>query len=195
MKILFRCLVPALALMLAGCAGTADRSVDAPSTRPNFLVIVADDLGFSDIGAFGGEITTPNLDQLAAGGIKLTGFHTAPTCSPTRSMLLSGADNHVAGVGAMAEQITPQVRGRTGYEGVLTRRVVTIAELLHDAGYFTAQAGKWHLGLTEDQSPAARGFQRSFALLQGGHNHFGADQTPGWVAAGMSGSYRPAKAP
>ena len=75
----------------------------AKERRPNFLVIVADDLGYSDIGAFGGEISTPNLDRLALAGIRLAGFHTAPTCSPTRSMLLTGTDNHRAGLGTMAE--------------------------------------------------------------------------------------------
>ena len=77
--------------------------------RPNFLVILADDLGFSDLGAFGGEIATPNLDALAAGGLRLTDFHTAPTCSPTRSMLLTGTDHHIAGIGTMAEALTPEV--------------------------------------------------------------------------------------
>ena len=79
---------------------------DTPATRPNIVVIVADDLGYSDLGAFGGEIRTPNLDALAKRGVRLTDFHSAPTCSPTRSMLLSGTDNHTAGVGAMAETRT-----------------------------------------------------------------------------------------
>ncbi|MBB5684700.1 arylsulfatase [Sphingobium boeckii] len=141
--------------------------------RPNFLVIVADDLGYSDIGAFGGEIDTPNLDALAKKGVKLTAFHTAPTCSPTRSMLLSGTDNHLAGVGAMAELIAPNQRGKPGFEGYLRPNVASLAELLGANGYRTLLSGKWHLGLTPDQDPHARGFQRSFTLLQGGHNHFG----------------------
>jgi arylsulfatase len=147
----------------------------AEERRPNFLVIVADDLGYSDIGAFGGEIRTPNLDRLALAGIRLAGFHTAPTCSPTRSMLLSGTDNHLAGLGTMAEMIRPNQKGKPGYEGYLRSDVATLAERLAAGGYNTLFSGKWHLGLTPDQDPHARGFQRSFALLQGGHNHFGTD--------------------
>lgn len=147
----------------------------AKEKRPNFLVIVADDLGYSDLGAFGGEIRTPNLDRLALTGVRLAGFHTAPTCSPTRSMLLSGTDNHLAGLGTMAEMIRPNQQGKPGYEGYLRADVATLAERLAAGGYATLFSGKWHLGLTPEQDPHARGFQRSFALLQGGHNHFGTD--------------------
>lgn len=150
-------------------------SAQAKEGRPNFLVIVADDLGYSDIGAFGGEIHTPNLDKLAFAGIRLAGFHTAPTCSPTRSMLLSGTDNHLAGLGTMAEMIRPNQKGKPGYEGYLRSDVATLAERLATGGYSTLFSGKWHLGLTPEQDPHARGFERSFALLQGGHNHFGTD--------------------
>lgn len=144
-----------------------------PGSRPNFLVIVADDLGFSDLGAFGGEIATPHLDALAYAGLRLTNFHTAPTCSPTRSMLLTGTDHHIAGLGTMAETLAPEQIGKPGYEGHLNDRVVTVAELLRDAGYQTLMAGKWHLGLTCEQAPHARGFERSFALLPGAANHYG----------------------
>nr|WP_269466528.1 arylsulfatase [Sphingopyxis sp. QXT-31] len=147
----------------------------AKDKRPNFLVIVADDLGYSDLGAFGGEINTPHLDKLALAGVRLAGFHTAPTCSPTRSMLLSGTDNHVAGLGTMAEMIRPNQKDKPGYEGYLRADVATLAERLTAGGYATLFSGKWHLGLTPEQDPHARGFQRSFALLQGGHNHFGTD--------------------
>lgn len=146
-----------------------------PSARPNILIIVADDLGFSDIGAFGGEIRTPNLDALAARGLKLTGFHSAPTCSPTRSMLLSGTDNHLAGLGNMAEMLTPNQIGRRGYEGYLPDDVVTLADRLHDLGYATLMAGKWHLGTRSEDSPARHGFDQSFDLAQGGGNHYGLD--------------------
>src|SRR3546814_124428 len=148
------------------------------SDLPNLLVIVADDLGYSDLGAFGGEIRTPHLDRLALAGIRLAGFHTAPTCSPTRSMLLSGTDNHLAGLGTMAEMIRPNQQGKPGYEGYLRRDVATLAERLAAEGYRTLFSGKWHLGLTEEQDPHARGFQRSFSLAQGGHNHFGTDADP-----------------
>ncbi|PZO77273.1 MAG: arylsulfatase [Sphingomonas hengshuiensis] len=162
----------------------------APKGAPNFLVIVADDLGWSDIGAFGGEIATPNLDALALSGVRFTGFHTAPTCSPTRSMLMSGVDNHQAGLGTMAELLSDATRGRPGYEGYLNDRVASIAELLRAGGYTTLMAGKWHLGLTPDREPAARGFDHSFALLQGLSNHFGADQGAAWQRAGLNPSYR-----
>jgi len=141
--------------------------------RPNFLVIVADDLGFSDIGAFGGEIDTPNLDRLAHAGIRFNDFHSAPACSPTRSMLLTGTDHHIAGIGTMLEVAGPQFRGAPGYEGYLNDRVVALPELLRDAGYLTLMAGKWHLGNTIDRTPWARGFERSFALLPGGASHYG----------------------
>ena len=160
------------------------------ASRPNFLVIVADDLGWSDLGAFGGEIVTPNLDALANGGVRFTGFHTAPTCSPTRSMLLSGVDNHEAGIGTMAESLSPSLAGRPGYEGYLNDHVASIAELLQQGGYRTLMSGKWHLGLTEDRGPAARGFEHSFALLQGLGNHFGADQDGAWKKAKANTLYR-----
>lgn len=162
-------------------------TASAAERRPNFLIIVADDLGYSDIGAFGGEIATPNLDRLALAGIRLAGFHTAPTCSPTRSMLLSGTDNHIAGLGTMAELIRPNQQGKPGYEGYLRRDVATLAERLSVTGYRTLFSGKWHLGLTEEQDPHARGFQRSFALAQGGHNHYGTDADP---AKGGTATYR-----
>lgn len=141
--------------------------------RPNILVIVADDLGFSDIGAFGGEIDTPHLDALAYAGLRLTDFHTAPACSPTRSMLLTGTDHHIAGIGTMLE-VAPEFRGAPGYEGYLNDRVVTVSELLRDAGYQTLMSGKWHLGMSRETSPWRRGFQHSFALLPGAANHYGA---------------------
>jgi arylsulfatase A-like enzyme len=175
---------------LGSCQGQLPLPAASAAHRSNVLLIVADDLGFSDLGAFGGEIDTPNLDRLALAGVRLTDFHTAPTCSPTRAMLLSGADNHVAGLGTMAEALTPLQRGQRGYEGYMNRRVASVAELLHDAGYFTAQAGKWHLGLEADQSPAARGFERSYTLLQGVHNHFGMDQGEKWRALGLHSTYR-----
>ena len=103
-----------------------DVSADAPK-RPNILLVVVDDMGYSDIGPFGGEIRTPNLDALAKSGVVLTDFHTAPTCSPTRSMLLSGTDNHLAGLGSMAEVLRPNQQGQPGYEGYLNDRVVSIA--------------------------------------------------------------------
>ncbi|MFC6673906.1 arylsulfatase [Marinobacterium aestuariivivens] len=159
-------------LMLALTTLTLTGLASAENEKPNILLIVADDLGYSDIGAFGGEIETPNLDALAESGVRLTSFHTAPTCSPTRAMLLSGTDSHQAGLGNMAELLQPEQQGKPGYEGYLNTSVATLPEILHDAGYNTYMVGKWHLGRTEDKSPAARGFDKSFALIQGGASHF-----------------------
>jgi arylsulfatase len=149
--------------------------VYAGDRRPNFLVIVADDLGFSDIGAFGGEIDTPNLDALAYSGLRLTGFHTSPACSPTRAMLLTGSDNHRVGLGAMAEVRQDNQTGLPGFEGYLRADAPTLAERLSTAGYRTLFSGKWHLGMQDDQDPHARGFQYSFSLPAGGSNYFGRD--------------------
>jgi arylsulfatase len=143
--------------------------------RPNILLIVADDLGFSDLGAFGGEIRTPNLDGLAQEGRLLTDHHTAPTCSPTRAMLYSGADHHLVGLGSMAERLSPEQIGKPGYEGYLNQRALSFADLLHDSGYHTYISGKWHLGRTPEQSPQAWGFEHSFVLVNGAASHFAPD--------------------
>lgn len=179
---------PALAQRVRPALPTATGAVQQAG-RPNFLVIVADDLGWSDLGAFGGEIATPNLDALANKGVRFTGFHTAPTCSPTRSMLLSGVDNHQAGIGTMVESRPASLANRPGYEGYLNDRVASIAELLQQGGYRTIMSGKWHLGLTPERGPAARGFERSYALLQGLGNHFGADQGGAWKRANANATY------
>lgn len=141
-------------------------------TRPNILLIVADDLGYSDLGAFGGEISTPNLDQLAANNLQLTSMYAAPTCSPTRAMLMSGTDNHLVGLGTMGEALQPFQRGKPGYEGYLNHQAHSIAQLLKDGGYSTSMVGKWHLGLEPEQGPDRRGFQHSFSMLEGGASHF-----------------------
>ncbi|TVY47843.1 Arylsulfatase [Lachnellula occidentalis] len=158
----------------------------ASTKRPNFLVIVADDLGFSDLSCFGGEIRTPNLDKLASHGTRFTDFHAAAACSPSRAMIMTGTDHHIAGLGNLIEwtnisgqndpsgkMSTAPQRGMPGYEGYLNERVVTLPEILRDEGYFTFMAGKWHLGLTPSKSPKARGFEKSFAHLPACSNHFG----------------------
>lgn len=180
-----RCL-GAAATLAATLAGTA--AFAAPAGKPNILMILADDLGYSDIGAFGSEIRTPNLDALIASGRILTNFHVAPSCSPTRAMLLSGADHHLSGLGTMAETLQIYQIGHPGYEGYLNERSFSIASLLRDGGYHTYMVGKWHLGLTPGQSPQARGFESSFVLLQGGAAHFG--PTPGKLTSADKASYR-----
>ena len=144
----------------------------AADKRPNILLIVVDDMGYSDIGPFGGEIETPNLDALANAGMRFTDFHVAPACSPTRSMMLSGTDNHIAGIGTMDEAISPNQLGKPGYEGYLNDRVVSIPTLLRDAGYYTAMTGKWHLGNELDQDPSRRGFDKVYTMTSGGASHF-----------------------
>ncbi|EPY52289.1 arylsulfatase [Schizosaccharomyces cryophilus OY26] len=140
---------------------------------PNFLIIVADDLGWSDVGAFGSEINTPNLDTLAKEGLRFTDFHTASACSPTRSMLLSGTDNHLAGLGQMAEFASRmhQWDDYPGYEGYLNWRVAALPEILKEK-YDNIISGKWHLGLTKETSPSARGFEKVFSLLPGAGHHY-----------------------
>ena len=150
--------------------GTANAATQQPG--PNILLIVVDDMGYSDIGAFGGEIETPTIDALADSGVRFTNFYVGPTCSPTRSMLMSGNDNHVAGLGNMNEAMTPNQVGQPGYEGHLNDRVVSMATLLKDAGYHTYMAGKWHLGEKPEHDPSKRGFEKSFTLLEGGASHF-----------------------
>jgi len=164
-----------LGLSIACSAAWHGTVAAAPSSqqRPNILLIVADDLGYTDLGSFGGEITTPTLDHLAKTGAKMTGFYASPFCSPTRAMLMSGSDNHLVGFGDMAELITDAQRGKPGYEGHLNERVVPMAQVLKDAGYRTAMAGKWHLGVAEQYSPAHRGFDQSYAMVLGGASHWG----------------------
>ncbi|MEZ6141765.1 MAG: sulfatase-like hydrolase/transferase [Zavarzinella sp.] len=143
-----------------------------PKSKPNILLIVADDMGYSDLGCYGSEIKTPNIDALAKQGLRATNFYVSPTCSPTRAMLLTGADNHVAGLGTMAEWIGPMQQGKPGYEGHLNTRVKTVADLLRDGGYRTWMAAKWHLGEKPEQWPSKRGFDRDFALLEGAGSHW-----------------------
>jgi arylsulfatase A-like enzyme len=168
-----------LAGVFTGCSESTPVTSDPTAVpaqvedkRPNFLFIVADDLGFADISRLGSEIQTPNIDAIADNGILFTRFYAASMCAPTRAMLLTGVDNHKAGLGNMAEFLKDNQRGHPGYEGYLNQRVATLPELLQSSDYHTYMVGKWHLGYAKDQSPSARGFERSFALLDGGASHF-----------------------
>lgn len=163
-------------IIIAGCTETKQISGnDVPNKveekqDPNILLIVADDMGYSDLSAFGSEINTPNLDAIVKDGMQFTNFHVAGTCSPTRSMLLTGVDNHLNGMGNMIEIMADNQFDQPGYEGGLNDNVVTVASLLQDDGYNTYMAGKWHLG--KAAQPVDRGFTRSVALMESGADNW-----------------------
>lgn len=144
--------------LLFGVAAFSVGAEPAAAPRPNLIVILVDDMGFSDIGCYGSEIPTPNLDRLAADGLRFTQFYATPRCSPTRAALLTGLYPHQAGMGWLDNKVEPNSRG---FHGRLLPRCVTIAEVLREAGYFTALTGKWHLGQQNGTPPWQRGFTRS----------------------------------
>jgi arylsulfatase len=156
------------AIALAFCEWASAAALDG---RPNILLIVADDLGYADLGAYGSEIDTPEIDALARSGVLFTQFHTAPMCAPTRAMLLSGNNNAVAGVASQNRYSLGGV-AVPGYEGSLSDRIAPLPRVLRNAGYNTYMAGKWHLGSTKAKSPFAAGFERTFSLIEGGGTHF-----------------------
>ncbi|MES2259399.1 MAG: arylsulfatase [Pseudomonadota bacterium] len=163
---------PLLLAALLGAALPAPLRAASPAPRPNIVVLVADDWGFSDVGAYGSEIATPHIDSLAARGMRFSNFHVAASCSPTRAMLLTGVDNHRNGVGNMPETMPPEHLGKPGYDGVLNDRVVTVASMLRDHGYHTYATGKWHLGKTAATLPDRRGFERSFIQADSGSDNW-----------------------
>ena len=140
--------------------------------RPNIVLLLADDLGFSDIAPYGSEISTPQLTALAKNGVSFTNYHTAANCAPARAMLLTGVDSHLAGVPNIPEMIPPAQQHADHYQGVLGQDVVTVATLLQTAGYHTYMAGKWHLGQTPDLLPSSRGFERTVALGDSGADNW-----------------------
>jgi arylsulfatase len=145
-------------LLLAIGGITPPSPVLAAAERPNIVVVLVDDLGFSDIGPYGGEVPTPNLDKLAARGVRFTQAYNAARCSPTRASLLTGLYPHQAGMGWLDNRVEPTLKG---IRGKILPRAVTMAEVLRDAGYFTAMTGKWHLGQQHGCTPSGRGFRRS----------------------------------
>ncbi|MEM7218754.1 MAG: arylsulfatase [Pseudomonadota bacterium] len=144
----------------------------AENQRPNIVFLLADDLGYTDIAPFGGEVSTPALSALAEQGIRFANYHTAANCAPARAMLLTGVNNHLAGVPNIPEMLAPEQRRHTNYQGVLGSNVVTVATLLEVSGYHTYMAGKWHLGSTPDKLPIRRGFERTVALMDSGADNW-----------------------
>ena len=140
--------------------------------KPNIILILADDLGFTDIAPYGSEISTPSLTALASEGISFTNYHTAASCAPSRAMLLTGVDNHRAGVASIPEAIPPEQSGFDNYQGVLGNNVVTVASLLEASGYHTYMAGKWHLGKKRHQLPSRRGFEKTIAMADTGADNW-----------------------
>ena len=155
-----------IAILLAFVSTNSLRAQDL-DTFPNILLIVADDLGYADLGCYGSDISTPNIDALAETGIRFSNYHSGPMCAPTRAMLLTGCDNHVAGMGAQG-----MTSYSYGYEGHLTERVATIPQVLQEVGYHTYMTGKWHLGDKKRDNPHEKGFEHSFVVKHGAANHY-----------------------
>lgn len=154
-----------------GAHTPAQGQTTAPQ-RPNIVVIVADDVGFTDLGAYGGEARTPNIDALAQRGAQFSRYYSSPLCSPSRAMLLTGMDNHRTGHSTIIEVLPPEMRGRPGYTMHLEPGVVTLAERLRRGGYRTYATGKWHLGHGEGDLPNSHGFDQSFVLDASGADNW-----------------------
>jgi arylsulfatase A-like enzyme len=157
---------------LIGIAPVQAQPAKSAPKHPNIVILLADDWGFSDVGSFGSEIATPNIDALAHAGMRFSNFHVAGSCSPTRAMLQTWVMNHRNGLGNMPETIPDQHRGKPGYDTVMNLRVVTIAQLLKAAGYRTYLTGKWHLGSDARRLPHARGYDRAYSLADAGADNF-----------------------
>ena len=158
-------------LCFACYTGPTEPTPPAPPERPNIIVILADDMGYSDIGCYGGEIATPNLDRLAAAGVKFRHFYNAARCCPTRATLLTGRYPHAAGMGGMVSD--PDQEPQPGaYQGFLRPEIPTMAERLREAGYRTYLSGKWHVGERPEHWPLRRGFDRYFGLISGASSYY-----------------------
>ena len=157
--------------LLAVLVALAVLSVEA-SNRPNIVFLLADDLGYTDIAPYGSEVKTPALSKLAEAGIRFTNYHTAANCAPSRAMLLTGVNNHLAGIPNIPEMLAPEQMVHENYQGVLGDNVVTIATLLEGSGYHTYMAGKWHLGAEPGKLPSQRGFERTVALMDSGADNW-----------------------
>jgi len=154
------------AVSLLGCQ-SAPVSESGEDKRPNIVIIMADDMGYTDLGCFGSEINTPNIDRLADNGLVMTQFYNTGRCCPTRASLLTGLYQHQAGIGHMVGNL-----GRPAYQGYLNQQSVTIAEVLKEAGYTTLMTGKWHVGSHPEHWPLKRGFDRFYGVPQGGGMYY-----------------------
>jgi arylsulfatase/uncharacterized sulfatase len=161
-----------LTLLIFAIVPYATGQSDSISTKPNIVLILVDDSGLMDFGAFGGEARTPNIDRLARGGFMFTNMHASPVCAPSRAMLLTGTDSHLAGVANLPEMLPEEYQSKPGYGGELNERVQTIATRLKEADYNTYATGKWHLGHNEKTLPTKRGFDRSFILGGSGASNY-----------------------
>jgi arylsulfatase A-like enzyme len=165
-----------VAALASIAAPVAEIEASEAADRPNIVVILADDMGYSDIGCYGGEIETPHLDELAANGLLFTQFYNTARCCPTRASLLTGLHPHQTGIGWMTsdpEDKNGMDQHEDGYRGFLNRKCVTIAEVLRPAGYQTLMVGKWHVGYAKQEFwPLARGFDRYFGVLAGAASYF-----------------------
>src|SRR3954451_1804728 len=165
--------------------------VRAPAGAPNIVYIVLDDVGFAHLGCYGSDISTPNMDRLAAGGLRYTGFHTTAMCSPTRAALLTGRNHHAAGGGAVAEFAV----GFPGYQGSLTKRPATLGEMLGPRGYSTMAVGKWHLMPLRDVTaagpfdywPTRRGFDHWYGFPGGYTDQWHPELYDGTTAVDLPG--------
>ncbi len=142
------------------------------SSAPNIVLILVDDLGFSDLSFYGGEISTPTLEDLAHSGFIFSNYHTAASCAPSRGMLLTGVDSHRNGVPNIVEAIPPEQRRYSNYQGALGHNVVTVASVLQGEGYHTYMTGKWHLGTGPGQLPGSRGFERAVSMADTGSDNW-----------------------
>ncbi len=141
--------------------------------RPNIVIILVDDMGFSDIGCYGSEIETPNIDKLASGGLRFTQFYNSGRCCPTRASLMTGLQPHQVGIGHMTEPPKQPLGIKGPYQGYLNKDCVTLAQVLKPAGYHTLMVGKWHLGLhSKENWPLQRGFDKYYGCLSGAINYF-----------------------
>jgi len=166
--------LPIAVLLFASCSNQQKKEKN--TEKPNVILIMADDMGYSDIGCYGGEAQTPNIDRLAGEGLRFTQFYNAARCCPTRASLLTGLYPHEAGMGGMVNP-PKKFAGNAAYQGFLNDSCVTLAEVMKMAGYYTAMSGKWHVGEERPHWPTDRGFDNYFGLISGAMNYWDISRT------------------